>query len=145
MDTIRERNIFALTLFFEAGSTCDLLEVYWIAWSIRNRVERKWWYGKDYISVCLKKWQYSCWNNKTLKQIEKIDLDGKLQWEMCLMVAEYVMQAPRKFNPFNRYKMLATHYYEPTLVCPPGWARSEKMKRLPAIAGLKHIFFMEVK
>lgn len=146
IDIIRQIDIFAKTLFYEAGSTCDMLEVYWIAWSIRNRVEKKWWYGKDYISVCLKKWQYSCWNGKTMMQINKINLDGKVQWEMCLDVASYVIQASDKFNPFHQFGMLATHYYEPTIVSrPPKWIKSKKMKRVPTIAGLKHIYFMEVK
>lgn len=142
-NNMKERDIFAKTLFFEAGSTCDMLEVYWIAWSIRNRVERQTWYGKNYTEVCLKQWQYSCWNGKTLEEIESIDLDGDFRWMMCLMVAEYIMGANEKCNPFNMYKMKATHYYEPTLCNPPSWIKSDKMKRLPTISGLKHIYFLE--
>ena len=146
INQIRQIDILAKTIFYEAGSTCDLREVYYIAWSIRNRVNKKWWYGKDYVSVCLKKWQYSCWNGKKLEQINKINLDGAVQWKMCQDIAEYVMNAVEEFNPFNDYKLLATHYFEPTLVSrPPKWCRSKKMIRLPNITGLKHLYFMEVK
>jgi len=130
--------IFGKTLYFEAGSTCGIQEVLAIAWLIRNRVEGKKWFGNTYQAVCLKPWQFSCWNGKTLEQIEKIDLNGKFRWAMCLMVAEFVMMAPAKMRP--EWMGRSVYYYEPTL-CSPKWAR--KMKRMYPVLKLKHIFFIE--
>jgi len=33
-----------------------------LAWVIKNRAAKPGWWGKDIASVCLKKWQFSCWN-----------------------------------------------------------------------------------
>ena len=126
--------MFALTLYFEAGSTCDFLETYFLAWVIRNRVKRGGWFGKGYDGVCLKPWQFSCWNNKTKKQIEKIDLDGKFRYMVCQAIAEIVSKAPAKWNPIPA----TCYYYNPELVCPK-WAR--KFKRVYPVLKLIHIFF----
>jgi len=139
-EDIMQKDIFAKTLFYEAGSTCGILEVLYIAFVIRNRVDGSRWYGKNYIEVCLKKWQFSCWNNKTLYEIEKIDLNGNRKFQMCMGVADYVMNMPRKEIPKKIQKSF--HYIEPTLMNKmPGWVR--KMKRCNPSLDLKHIFLEE--
>lgn len=134
-DYFRNRDIFAKTLYYEGGSTDDIIEVLYIAFVIRNRVDGKRWFGNNYIDVCLKKWQFSCWNGKTLKQIESIDLDGRRKWKMCLMIAEYVMDLPKKEMPVKLKGVC--HYYNPLLVC-PSWAKKSKLVH-PEM-NLAHIF-----
>ncbi len=136
---ISDFEILTKTLFFEAGSTCNIKEVLYIGWVIRNRVEGKRWFGNTYKKVCLKKWHFSCWNGKTIKQIKKIKWDNSnnhFAWKMCRFVAAYIMESPAWHNPIPG----ATHYVEPTLAC-PSWAR--KMERLYPQLKLKHLFFKE--
>ena len=130
----QERNILAKTLYYEAGSTCDIQEVLHIGYVIRNRVDGSKWYGKNYIEVCLKKWQFSCWNGKDLNDIEKINITNR-RYKICLMVSEYIMDLPKKEIP--DYMTGVCHYYEPTLVR-PDWAR--KLKRKYPHFELKHLY-----
>jgi spore germination cell wall hydrolase CwlJ-like protein len=129
--------ILSKTLFFEAGSTCDIFEVLYIGWVIRNRVEGPSWYGKTYEEVCLKKYQFSCWNGKTLDEIESIAWDNgskNFRWSMCRFVAAYIIDAPADHNPIPK----VYDYYNPQLCC-PSWGR--KYKRIYPHLKLKHIFF----
>lgn len=43
---------------------------------IRNRAKANTWYGQDVDSVCLKKWQFSFWNDKALaeKKLSKVNV-----------------------------------------------------------------------
>jgi len=120
----QQRNVFAKTLYYEGGSTDDIIEVLYIGYVIRNRVDGKRWFGRNYIEVCLKKYQFSCWNGKTLDAIEKIDLNGRRKWKMCLMVSEYIMELPKKEIP--REMKGVCYYYNPLLVCPK-WAYKGKL------------------
>lgn len=128
--------ILTKTLFFEAGSTCDIEEVLYIGWVIRNRVEGSRQFGKNYVEVCLKKWQFSCWNKKSIEEIEKIKWDNSKNfgWAVSRAVASYIIEAPEKFNPIPK----VYDYYNPQLCC-PSWGR--KYKRIYPQLKLKHIFF----
>jgi len=134
---IKSRDILAKTLYFEGGSTQGLFDIIFVAWVIRNRMKAQTWMGKTYIEVCLKKYQFSCWNGKTLEEIEAIEMNGSFRWRKCLMVAEYVMEEPEKENPFPGE---LSHYCNPMLVSPK-WARN--MKMVSPNLRLDHIFLME--
>ena len=60
----KDRDILARTLWGEArGEGFDGQIA--VAWTIRNRVfdgKAKSWWGEGYAEVCLKPWQFSCWN-----------------------------------------------------------------------------------
>lgn len=133
-----EREILIKTLYFEAG-VCNMFETIKVAWLIRNRVEanRKYFGGNNYTGVCLKKWQFSCWNKKDINDIENIKIGTNSWWRKSIHAAEYVMEANPKENPIKG----ALYYYEPTLCCPK-WAK--KMKRLIPLPEDKHIFLKEV-
>lgn len=45
-----------------------------LAWTIRNRVQGPGWYGNDYGTVCLRRYQFSYWNS--LEEVE--DRDEKI-------------------------------------------------------------------
>jgi len=83
---IEEKRIFALTLYFESGSTCPIEETLMLAWVIKNRVKSKK-FPDNYISVCTQRKQFSCWNGKTMKQILKIKLN-KTKTTMPKTIAE---------------------------------------------------------
>ncbi|VVO24210.1 hypothetical protein PS723_04459 [Pseudomonas fluorescens] len=62
--TEKNRDILARTLWGEARGE-GLAGQIAVAWTIRNRVndgKAKSWWGEGYAGVCLKAWQFSCWN-----------------------------------------------------------------------------------
>ena len=64
----KDRDILARTLFGEARGE-GLVGQIAVAWTIRNRVEdgkAKSWWGEGYAGVCLKPYQFSCWNQNDL-------------------------------------------------------------------------------
>jgi hypothetical protein len=137
--TVEDKEIFAKTLYNEAGSTCDFLEVLYIAWTIRNRVDRPRWWGKTYGQVCLKKWQYSCWNGWSKEKVLKLRYNS-FRYTKCMVAADLVINEEKKFDP----TFGATHYIEPTLVDRvPKWVKSKNVKRIFISTPLKHIFFKE--
>lgn len=132
--------VLTKTLYFEAGSTQEISDILMVAWVIRNRVKGKKWYGNTYQKVCLKKWQFSCWNGWTLKRIEAIKWDnGKdFRWSMCRFIAAYVMEAPVSHNPFPK----CCYYFNPSL-CRPTWA--SKFNRVHPNLKLDHVFYTDPK
>ncbi|ROM79306.1 hypothetical protein BK654_08030 [Pseudomonas brassicacearum] len=60
----KDRDILARTLWGEAPGE-SLAGQIAVAWTIRNRVEddkAKLWWGEGYAGVCLKPYQFICWN-----------------------------------------------------------------------------------
>ena len=84
--------ILCKTMYHEGGSTCGIDEVLYLGWVIRNRVEGKSWFGKTYEEVCLKKWQFSCWNEGDPNKIkmERLQKDDPAYLE-CLGIISGVL------------------------------------------------------
>ncbi|MFW0755465.1 cell wall hydrolase [Pseudomonas sp. H11T01] len=62
--TDRDPDILVRTLWGEARGE-GLAGRIAVGWTIRNRVndgKAKSWWGEGYAGVCLKVWQFSCWN-----------------------------------------------------------------------------------
>lgn len=134
-EDINNKNILIKTLYFEAGSTQEIFDVLMVGWVIRNRVRGPGHFGKTYKDVCLKKWQFSCWNGKTIQQISRIIINGKsFRWTVCSMVASYIMTAPESHNPLPG----VCFYFNPDL-CRPSWA--EAFKRFHPLYKLNHVFY----
>jgi len=133
---LSDLEILAKTLYFEAG-ICDIFEKILIGWVIRNRKNDKR-FPNSYKEVCLQPYQFSCWNGYNEEKIKKIDLNGKWQYMICLMVAEYVIHEKEKYNPIPG----VVYYYNPQLVCPK-WAR--RVERVYLNLKLKHIFLKDKK
>jgi N-acetylmuramoyl-L-alanine amidase len=130
---ITDHEILTKTLYYEVG-VCGMFETFLVAWLIRNRVKankRK--FGKGYLGVCLKPFQFSCWNNKSIDHIDNIKFGSNAWWKRCILVADYVLKAPEKENPISK----TYHYYNPQLVC-PYWGN--KLNRVFPNLELKHIF-----
>ncbi|SRR6266513_1401654 len=83
-------------------------------WSVKNRVQKPGWWGRDWHSVILKPFQYSAFNandpNATKWPVEGPD------WEQCQHVAETVMNEEIP-DPTDG----ATHYFDTSISFPKSW------------------------
>lgn len=117
------------TIWGEARGECFLGKIE-VAHVIRKRAELGGWYGKGIKGVCLKSWQFSCWNrsdpnfsrvssiaNNYTKDIEKTLGDGVIQ--ECLTAALLALRgrAKPKFPD-------STHYH--TTSINPSWAEGKE-------------------
>jgi N-acetylmuramoyl-L-alanine amidase len=87
--------------------------------SIRNRVTRPAWWGKDYIAVITKKWQYSSIAAPADPQLIKYPQTGDLQFDQALLIAEWVLNGTVA-NPMPG----ADSYFDDSIK-PPKWATPE--------------------
>ena len=135
----KDRDILARTLWGEARGEGVAGQIA-VAWTIRNRVndgKTKSWWGEGYAGVCLKSWQFSCWNRNDpnypylsgAKQIPAAQL------AQALKAADLVMSGGVK-DPTGG----ATHYYATTMPKPPTWAKSAK----ETLRLGHHVFFKDV-
>ena len=93
-----------------------------VAWVIRNRVENPGWWGDSWESVCLKKWQFSCWlesdpNREKLQSVGYEDPDLR----RCLRAVLEVMDSSD--DPTQG----STHYLVSTLEPKPNWYSDDKV------------------
>jgi len=102
------------TVLLEAH--CDgLLGMICVGEVIRNRAKRS---GETPSYECMKKWQFSCWNNRgtTTTRLLKHGLNdyklAKRAWEL---------------SKTSDYTKGATHYFNPKL-CLPSWAKNMVFK-----------------
>ncbi|MCH4880162.1 cell wall hydrolase [Pseudomonas sp. TMW22090] len=138
-DASRDRDILAKTLWGEARGE-GLPGQIAVAWAIRNRVndgKAKSWWGEGYAGVCLKPWQFSCWNksdpNHGYLSGEKQIPAG--QYAQALRVADLVIS-----NAVPDPTGGATHYYATTMPKPPTWANGSKQ----TLKLGRHVFFKGV-
>lgn len=152
----RDLTIMALTMWAEARSeTNEGLAA--VAWTIRNRAEADlWgdgkpdWWGEGIAGVCLKPWQFSCWNagdpqSARLRSMltggstdagslnAKGLADRRLQ--DCLVIARGVLDGAIE-DPTQG----ATHYYA-DYIATPGWAKGKS----PSVTIGRHRFFSDVE
>ena len=107
---------------------------------VLERVRRRKWYGKTVPEVCLKRMQFSCFNerdpnrgrllNLAEQWDEAICTDGVLR--ECYGIASGLMDGSIQPN------VIATHYH--AVHCDPAW--NDHMKRIATIGN--HVFFLEV-
>jgi N-acetylmuramoyl-L-alanine amidase len=90
-----------------------------VGWTVKNRVALGTWYGTSVREVCLKRWQYSCWNEGDPNREKLLVPRERQAWLACVEAAWAVLlgEAP---DPTGG----ATHYYDQSLDDnPPRWAR----------------------
>ena len=94
-----------------------------VAWVIRNRAEadlgrdnRPDWWGEGIAGVCLRPWQFSCWNAKD-KMRPKIEAADSLKLADCIRVA-FAVLTDEEPDPTKG----ATHYYA-SYIPEPKWAQ----------------------
>lgn len=137
--TEKDRDILARTLWGEARGE-ELTGQIAVAWTIRNRVfdgTAKSWWGEGYAGVCLKAWQFSCWNKNDpnyayLSGAKPIPFRELAQAKIA---ADHVIAGTAP-DPTNG----ATHYYATTMAKPPTWAKSAKQ----TLKLGHHVFFKDV-
>ena len=142
-ETEKDRDVLARTLWGEArGET--LAGMVAVAWSIRNRVEmdlhndgKPDWWGEGYAGVCLKPYQFSCWNKNDpnfpfLSGAKPIPVS---EMAKAFMVATAVMDGAYP-DPTGG----ATHYYATTMPKAPAWAAKAKQ----TLKLGHHVFFKDV-
>lgn len=137
--TERDRDILARTLWGEARGE-DFIGQIAVAWTIRNRVfdgKTKSWWGEGYAGVCLKPWQFSCWNkdDRNYAYLSGAKPIPARELGRARMAADHVIdsQAP---DPTNG----ATHYYATSMPKAPTWAKGAKQ----TLTLGHHIFFKGV-
>lgn len=137
--TEKDRDIFARTLWAEARGE-DLIGQIAVAWTIRNRAfdgKAKSWWGEGYAGVCLKPWQFSCWNKNDPNYVY---LSGARQIPFrelarAQIAADQVIAGAAP-DPTSG----ATHYYATTMPRPPIWAKGAKQ----TLKLGHHVFFKDV-
>lgn len=135
----RAADILARTLFGEArGEPVRGLEA--VASVILNRVARAveqggWWWGNTITEVCLKPWQFSCWNDDdpNRARIEAVDGTNRI-FRTCQRIAERALRGELIDETHG-----ATHYH--TRQVSPAWARG----RQPSAEIGRHLFYNEIE
>jgi len=138
MPTPQDLDILARTIFGEArgeygrceGGLCALIAV---ANVIVNRVQEKSWYGTTIAAVCLKPWQFSCWNHSDPNYViikERI-IDNPI-FTICQHVAESVVQ-----GLWPDITKSSNHYHATGMALPPDWSRGHN----PIVRIGRHLFY----
>lgn len=131
--------VLARTLWGEArGESVAGMQA--CAWTVRNRVfdgRKNSWWGEGYAGVCLKPWQFSCWNKNDpnyayLSGAKKIPAG---EYRKALAVATDVVNGLVP-DPTNG----ATHYFAKSMPKAPSWAA--KATQTLSLGG--HLFFKNV-
>ena len=137
----------ALTVWGEARGE-GLTGMAAVAWVIKNRADRGGWWGSDIKSVCLKPWQFSCWNAADPNRQRLLELasfinsgstrqiasSGGSELPVIKDLCERVLTGETP-NPIGA----ATHYH--TKRVRPSWISSHKMSYLRDIGS--HKFYLE--
>lgn len=136
MATDHELDIVAKTLYGEArGEGREGLIA--VAWVIKNRADNPGWWGKSIELVCLKPYQFSCWNadDPNAPYLRGRKLIPPREYMRCREAAVAVLEGHEP-DPTNG----ATHYYSTSMKKPPKWANSgTKTTQIG-----RHIFFKDV-
>lgn len=113
-----------------------------VGWCIRNRVEidlrddnKPDWWGEGYVNVCLKPWQFSCWNanDPNRKKLMAVETDDAAFRE-CIAAAAAVMTGLEP-DPTER-----SHHYH-TASIKPSWSRGfEPVTRIG-----DHVFYNDMR
>ncbi|MCD5986296.1 cell wall hydrolase [Pseudomonas phytophila] len=139
----KDRDIFARTLWGEARGE-GLNGQIAVAWTIRNGVDidlnndgKPDWWGEGYSGVCLKAYQFSCWNKNDpnylyLSGAKAIPFRELAQ---ARIAADLVIDGKQP-DPTRG----ATHYYATTMPMAPGWAAKAKQ----TLKLGRHVFFRDV-
>ena len=110
----RETKIIAITILAEARGEGQG-GMYAVAAVIAQRAfERK----RTPTEICLKPYQFSCWNGKTLKNLEHL---------LKVPQAKYALALAKNIKLLSRdYVGFANHYHATWMKKKPYWAKGEK-------------------
>tara|TARA_R110002012_G_scaffold227044_1_gene399211 strand:- start:608 stop:1015 length:408 start_codon:yes stop_codon:yes gene_type:complete len=91
-----------------------------VAHVINNRVKKRSWYGKTIKEVCLKDWQFSCWNEDDPNRDKIIALNhGDREYLQMVGIAYLITLGKIADNTYG-----STHYHTKTIN--PKWVENNK-------------------
>lgn len=138
MTQSQDIDILARTIFGEArgeykrpdGGIAALIA---IANVVMNRLKQGGWFGSSIVEVCLKPWQFSCWNKNdpNLSLIKEVSVSNPI-FKLCHTIAEEVS--------YQRWPDLTEgcdHYFSTSLVESPSWSVGKK----PKLRVGRHLFY----
>ncbi len=131
--TNEDLDIMAKTMWGESRNQ-DTSGQIAVASVIKNRAEARRWYGDTPKEVCLKEWQFSCWNEgdpnkQKMENLPKVDED----YLKLLGIAYLVMTGQLQDNTNG-----STHYHTTNIM--PKWAQDQK----PVVVIGDHKFYNNI-
>ncbi|WP_217705670.1 cell wall hydrolase [Peristeroidobacter soli] len=111
-----------------------------VAHVVLNRVARQTYWGKTVAAVCLRPYQFSCWNTDDPNRSQLLKLTSANGiYSLALQLAQQL----RDLDPTERARQDttsgATHYHARTIT-PPRWARG----RTPCARIRNHLFYRDI-
>ena len=110
-----------------------------VACVIINRMRKaqqhgRYWWGNSIGEVCLKRWQFSCWNQNDPNRAKILSVTRKDKvFASCLRIARRAMRGGMK-DPTEG----ATHYHHEAVL--PPWARGQ----VPLVQIGAHVFYKNI-
>jgi len=134
MAHLNERDVFAKTVYAEARGESREGQT-WVSWVIKNRayLNKEHFGGNSIKNVCLKPYQFECWNNKN--DIETQDERGQV-FETIRKLTNSIYDAPRSQDPTGG----ADHYNNPTKEGHKPWVNNCRVVRTIG----QHVFYKEL-
>lgn len=134
METFDDITVMAGTLWGEARNQGDEGMIA-VGNVIMNRVKAQTWYGHSVKTVCLKKWQFSCWNENDPNYKKILELDWRDDaFCKCLSLSYYFSK-----NVIDDNTNGATHYHTKSIS--PKWAEG----KTPCAEIGDHLFYNDIK
>jgi hypothetical protein len=136
-----ETDTLARTMFGEARGEGEA-GMAAVAHVVFNRVDARSWWGRDVVGVCMKRWQFSCWNPGDPNRERLLRVTGSdVLFRRANTIAAELLAAQRQGSRMRLDTTDgATHYYAPALVATPRWARG----LTPCQRIGRHLFFKGV-
>lgn len=129
-----EVDVMARTIYGEARGEPDLGKIA-VGWVIQNRLALNTWYGNTVSAVCLKPYQFSCWNlgNPNLPKL-RAATEADSHFAKCRDASIKVLSSDVQ-DPTNG----ATHYHA-AYIKPPPWTIGAKF----TVRIGNHLFYKNV-
>ena len=111
--------LMALTIWREArGESFDARTG--VAFVIRNRVQKPCWWGKTWLQVCFRRWQFSgvtaTGDPNLIKWPREDNIADWKSWEDCYLIADKVYRGNLSDPTCG-----ATHYHDTSIDLPAAW------------------------
>jgi spore germination cell wall hydrolase CwlJ-like protein len=116
--------VLACTAWMEArGDGKDGMQA--VASVVLNRVRKSGWWGDDILSVCLRAWQFSCWNvgSTQVPLVQTAMLNGDPEYQIAHNLASLAVQGILPDNTNG-----ADSYYALSMPEPPAWAQASRFR-----------------
>lgn len=136
-----EADVLARTLYGEArGEGAQGMAA--VGHVVFNRVAARSWWGRDVTAVCLKPWQFSCWNHNDPNRAALLHVSAPVPtFRLALDTASALLAAEAAGTRAHADPTGgATHYFAPAVVATPRWA----IGRAHCARIGRHLFFKGV-